>query len=46
VPIIVPTGFIQIAPYALPKEIAPAPKGSIHRLPAEIALGNTLGDSL
>jgi hypothetical protein len=42
----VPNGFIQIAPYALPKEIAPAPKGSIRRLPSEIMLGNTLGDSL
>lgn len=41
----VPNGFIQIAPYALPEEITPAPKGSIHRLTAEIELGNTLGDS-
>jgi hypothetical protein len=42
----VPSGFIQIAPYALPEEIAAAPKGSIRRLPSEIKLGNTLGDSI
>jgi hypothetical protein len=42
----VPHGFIQIAPYNLPEEVTPAPKGSIKRLAREIALGNRLGDAL
>ncbi len=42
----VPHGFIQIAPYDLPVEVAPAPKGSVKRLAREIALGNSLGDAL
>lgn len=42
----VPHGFIQIAPYQLPDEVAPAPRGSIKRLPREVQLGNTLGDAL
>ncbi len=42
----VPHGFIQIAPYDLPEEVPPAPKGSVKRLAREIALGNSLGDAL
>ena len=42
----VPHGFIQIAPYILPEEVTPAPKGSLKRLAREIALGNSLGDTL
>jgi len=42
----VPHGFIQIAPYDLPEEVAPAPKGSIKRLLREVELGNALGDAL
>jgi hypothetical protein len=42
----VPHGFIQIAPYELPEEVAPARKGSIKRLLREVTLGNSLGDTL
>lgn len=41
-----PQGFVQIAPYELPEVVEPAPRGSLHRTKGEIALGNTLGDSL
>jgi|CZKI01.1.fsa_nt_gi hypothetical protein len=41
----VPHGFIQIAPYQLPEEVAPAQRGSIKRLPREVTLGNMLGDA-
>jgi hypothetical protein len=42
----VPHGFIQIAPYDLPEVVTPAPKGSLKRLPREISLGNSLGETL
>ena len=42
----VPHGFIQIAPYELPAEVSPAPKGTIKRTAREIELGNILGDAL
>ncbi|WP_404424407.1 hypothetical protein [Nibricoccus sp. IMCC34717] len=41
-----PTGIVQIVPYDLPSEIAPAPKGSIRMTKREIELANSLGDSL
>jgi hypothetical protein len=41
-----PTGFVQIVPYELPSEIAPAPKGSIRLAKREVELANSLGDSL
>ena len=42
----VPNGFIQIAPYELPEEIPPAPKGSLKLLAREVELHNALGESL
>jgi hypothetical protein len=42
----VPNGFIQIAPYELPAEVAPFPAGSLKLLPRELTLHNTLGESL
>ena len=41
-----PHGLVQIVPYELPEVIEPAPPGSLHRTDAEIALGNTFGESL
>ena len=42
----VPDGFIQIAPYEFPAEVAPFPAGSLKLLPREVELHNTLGESL
>lgn len=42
----VPNGFIQIAPYELPEEVAPFPAGSLDLLPRELELHNTFGESL
>lgn len=42
----VPEGMLQIAPYEPAGEVAPSPRGSIRRLRREVALGNTLGDTL
>ena len=42
----VPNGFIQIAPYDLPEEVPPAPKGSLKLLAREVELHNALGESL
>lgn len=42
----VPDGFIQIAPYELPAEVAPFPAGSLKLLPREASLHNTFGESL
>lgn len=41
-----PTGLVQMVPYDQPTEVTPNPKGSIRRTRREIALGNTLGESL
>lgn len=41
-----PHGLVQIAPYELPEEILPAPRGSLKRSREEITLGNTFGESL
>jgi hypothetical protein len=42
----VPNGFIQIAPYELPVEVAAFPAGSLELLPRELDLHNTFGESL
>lgn len=42
----VPDGFIQIAPYDLPVEVAAFPRGSLKLLPREMDLHNTLGEAL
>lgn len=42
----VPNGFIQIAPYELPAEVAAFPAGSLDLLPRELELHNTFGESL
>ena len=42
----VPSGFVQIAPYELPEEVAAAPQGSLKLLPREVELHNTFGESL
>ena len=42
----VPDGFIQIAPYELPEEVAPIPAGSLKLRPREVALPHTFGESL
>ena len=49
IPIIVrtPAGYVQIAPYDLPEEVPPAPRGSLGKFTsAELQLVNTFGDSL
>lgn len=48
-PVIVrtPAGFVQIAPYELPEEVPPAPRGSIGSFtPEQYRMLNTFGDSL
>jgi hypothetical protein len=42
----VPDGFIQIAPYDLPVEVAPFPAGSLKLLAREVDLHNTFGETL
>jgi hypothetical protein len=42
----VPDGFIQIAPYDLPEEVAPAPAGRLKLTAKELKLHNTFGESL
>jgi hypothetical protein len=42
----VPNGFIQIAPYELPEEVAPIPAGSLKLLARELDLHNSFGESL
>jgi hypothetical protein len=42
-----PAGFVQIVPYDLPEEVAPAPRGSLGAFtPEELRLHNTFGESL
>jgi len=42
-----PAGFVQIAPYDLPEEVPPAPRGSVGRLTRrELWLHNHFGESL
>lgn len=41
-----PAGFVQIVPFDVPDFVPPASRGSISRTAREIALGNTLGDTL
>jgi len=42
-----PSGFVQIAPYEIPEEIAPAPRGSVGKLTRqELWLHNHFGESL
>ena len=42
-----PAGFVQIAPYDLPEEIPPAPKGSLGPMTrARLKLYNHFGESL
>jgi hypothetical protein len=47
-PVIVrtPAGFVQIAPYDLPEEVAPAKPGSLKLTARELELHNTFGDAL
>lgn len=47
-PVIVrtPAGFVQIAPYDLPEEVPPAPRGALRLTTGELKLHNTFGDSL
>lgn len=48
-PVIVrtPAGFVQIAPYDLPEEVPPAPRGSLGKFTTdELRLHNSFGDSL
>lgn len=48
-PVIVrtPAGFVQIAPYDLPEEVPPAPRGALGKLTREeLKLHNTFGESL
>lgn len=42
----VPDGFIQIAPYELPTEVAAFPAGSLKLLSREVDLHNTFGEAL
>jgi len=42
----VPDGFIQIAPYELPEEVPPAPRGSLKLTAEEMKLHNTFGETL
>jgi len=42
----VPDGFIQIAPYELPAEVPPLPKGALKLLARETDLHNTFGETL
>ncbi len=41
-----PTGYVQIVPFDVPDFVPPAEKGSIKLTEREIALANTLGDTL
>lgn len=47
-PVIVktPTGYVQIIPFDVPDFVPPAEKGSIKLTEREIALANTLGETL
>lgn len=42
----VPDGFVQIAPYELPQEVVPFPKGSLDLLVRETELHNAFGETL
>lgn len=42
----VPNGFVQIAPYELPEEVPAFPAGSLRLLPAELAMHNSVGETL
>lgn len=42
----VPDGFIQIAPYDVPEEVPPAPRGTLKLTRNELKLHNTFGESL
>jgi hypothetical protein len=41
-----PTGYVQIVPFDVPDVVPPAEKGSIKLTEREIALANTLGETL
>lgn len=41
-----PAGYVQIVPFDVPDFVAPAEKGSIKLTEREIALANTLGETL
>ena len=42
-----PAGFVQIAPYDLPEEVPPAPRGAVGSLTrSELWLRNHFGESL
>jgi hypothetical protein len=41
-----PTGYVQIVPFDVPDFVPPAEKGSIKLTEREIALANTLGETL
>ncbi|MBM3851969.1 MAG: hypothetical protein FJ399_02300 [Verrucomicrobia bacterium] len=47
-PVIVktPAGYVQIVPFDVPEIVPPAQKGSIKLTEREIALANTLGETL
>ena len=47
-PVIVktPTGYVQIVPFDVPDFVPPAEKGSIKLTEREIALANSLGETL
>ena len=41
-----PTGYVQIVPFDVPDFVPPAEKGTIKLTEREIALANSLGDTL
>ena len=41
-----PAGYVQIVPFDVPDFVAPAERGSIQLTAREIALANSLGESL
>ncbi len=41
-----PAGYVQIVPFDVPDFVVPAEKGSIKLTEREIALANTLGETL
>lgn len=41
-----PSGYVQIVPFDVPDFVPPAEKGSIKLTEREIALANTLGETL
>lgn len=42
-----PAGFVQIAPYDLPEDVPPAPRGSLGKFTKEeLAMHNSFGETL